>query len=154
MLEIVNLKEYSGGIDKAVSYIHWVWGSEQNYPFYKDAIYHSSLPGKALPHFFALLKDNEIIGCSALITNDFISRHDLYPWMACLFIEEKERGKQYGNLLMGHCEREAKKAGFPAIHLTTVHDGYYEKYGWTRIKDGIDLFNFKPSRIYEKKLND
>jgi len=152
MLEIVNVKEYSGGIDIAVNYIHGVWGCEENYPFYKDAIYHSSMPGKALPHFFLLLKESEIIGCAALITNDFISRHDLYPWMACLFVDEKERGKQYGNLLMEHCEREAKEAGFSAVYLNTDHDGYYEKYGWTRIEDGIDLFSGKPSRIYMKSL--
>lgn len=152
MLEIVNVKNYSGGIDKAVSFIHGVWGSAQNYPFYKDVIYHSSLPGKTLPQFFLLLNDNRIIGCSALITNDFISRQDLYPWMACLFVDEKERGKEYGNLLMEHAEQEAKKAGFTAVYLTTNHDGYYEKYGWTRIEDGIDLFSCKSSRIYKKKL--
>jgi N-acetylglutamate synthase-like GNAT family acetyltransferase len=99
-----------------------------------------------------LLKNNEIIGCSALITNDFISRHDLYPWMACLFVEEKERGKEYGNLLMKFAEKEAKKIGFTDIYLTTDHDGYYEKYGWIRIEDGIDLFSCKPSRTYKKKL--
>ncbi len=152
MLEIVNVKEYSGGIDKAVNYIHGVWGNEQNYLFYKDAIYHSSLPGKTLPKFFLLLKDKKIIGCCALITNDFISRHDLYPWLACLFVDEKERGKEYGNLLMKHAEQEAKKSNFAEIYLTTDLDGYYEKYGWTRIEDGINLFGCKPSRIYMKKL--
>lgn len=152
MVEVVNVKEYSGGIDKAVDYIHGVWGSEQNYPFYRDAIYHSSLVGKALPRFFLLLNHGEIIGCSALITNDFISRHDLYPWMACLFVDERERGKEYGKLLMKHAEQEARRAGFAAIYLTTDHDGYYEKYGWTRIEDGIDLFSCRPTRIYRKEL--
>jgi predicted N-acetyltransferase YhbS len=152
MLEIVNVKEYGPGIDKAVDYIHGIWGSEQNYSFYKDAIHHSSLPGKPLPQFFLLLKNEEIIGCSALITNDFISRHDLYPWMACLYVAETERGNQYGNLLMKHVEQETKKAGFSNLYLTTHHDGYYEKYGWKRIEDGIDLFSGQPSRIYLKEL--
>ena len=152
MVEIVNAKKYNGGIDKAVDYIHGVWGSQKNYPFYKDAIYHSSLPGKTLPRFFLLLKDNKIIGCAALITNDFISRGDLFPWMACLFVDEKERGNEYGNLLMEHAEQEAKKDDFSAIYLTTDHDGYYEKYGWTRIEDGIDLFSCKATRIYKKEL--
>lgn len=152
MLKIINVKEYSLGIDKAVDYIHGVWGSEQNYLFYKDAIYHSSLPEKPLPQFFLLLKNDVIIGCSALITNDFISRHDLYPWMACLYVAETERGNQYGNLLIEHAEQAAKKAGFTSLYLTTHHDGYYEKYGWKRIEDGIDLFSGEPSRIYQKDL--
>lgn len=46
-MEIVNVKEYQGGLDQAVDYIHGVWRSAQNYPYYRDAIYHSSLPGRA-----------------------------------------------------------------------------------------------------------
>lgn len=152
VVEIVNVKGYQGGLDKAVDYIHGVWGSEKNYLYYKDAIYHSSLTEKPLPMFFLLLKNNEIIGCSALITNDFISRHDLYPWIACLFVDEKERGQEYGNLLMEHAEKEAKNIGFSIVYLTTDHDGYYEKYGWRRIEDGVDLFSCEPTRIYEKQL--
>jgi GNAT superfamily N-acetyltransferase len=152
MQTIINVKDYSQGIDKALNYIHGIWGNESNFNFYKDAIVHSALPGKPLPQFFLLLKNNEPIGCCALITNDFISRHDLYPWLACLYVAENERGNQYGNVLMEHAEREAKKAGFSSIYLTTDHDGYYEKYGWTRIEDGIDLFSGKSSRIYQKEL--
>ncbi len=152
VVEIVNAREYQGGLDKAVDYIHGVWGSDNNYPYYSDAIYHSSLAEKHLPMFFLLLKNNEIIGCSALITNDFISRHDLYPWIACLFVDEKERGQEYGNLLMEHAEKEARNIGFSVIYLTTDHDGYYEKYGWHRIEDGVDLFSGQPSRIYAKQL--
>ena len=99
-----------------------------------------------------LLKDNETIGCSALITNDFISRHDLYPWVACLFVEKKERGHEYGKLLLEHAEQEAKNMCFSAVYLTTDHDGYYEKYGWQRIEDGIDLFSGEPSCIYKRQL--
>jgi len=152
MVEIVNVREYPGGLDKAIDYIHGMWGSEKNYPYYRDAIYHSSLTGKHLPMFFLLLKNNEIIGCSALITNDFISRHDLYPWIACLFVDAKERGQEYGNLLMEHAGKEAKNMGFSIVYLTTDHDGYYEKYGWQRLEDGVDLFSCKPTRIYAKQL--
>lgn len=152
MLELINVKEYSEGIDKAIEYIHGAWGSEENFVFYKDAIYHSYSEGK-IPQFFLLLKDEKIIGCSALITNDFISRHDLYPWLACLFVDERERGNEYGKLLIEYAEKQAKKAGFSELYLTTDLDGYYEKYGWNRIEDGIDLFTMKPTRIYSKKLS-
>ena len=150
-MDIVNVKEYPGGIDKAVAYIHDKWGSRDNYNFYYDAILHSSEPEKQLPMFFLFLDDKEIVGCYGLVTNDFISRHDLYPWFACLFIEEQKRGKELGKLLMEHAEKVARKAGFASFYLTTDHDGYYERYGWRRIEDGFEPSG-KRTRIYEKVL--
>ena len=151
MFEIVNVKEYSEGIERAVKYIHGVWGKADNYMYYCDAIVHSSNSTTSIPRFYLLLRDGEIIGCYGLVTNDFISRHDLYPWFACLYIEEQERGNNLGELLMEHAEKEAKKSGFSAIYLTTDHDGYYEKFGWKRIEDGYEL-NDKKTRIYDKRL--
>ncbi len=79
MPEIINVKDYSGGLDKAVDYIHGVWGNENKQRFYYDAIANSSLEGKPLPRFYLLLDNDKIIGCYALLTNDLISRQDLFP---------------------------------------------------------------------------
>ena len=151
MIEIVNVKEYSGGLDKAIRYIHGKWGNDRNYDFYQDAILHSSEPGKSLPKFYLLLREGRIAGCYGLITNDFVSRHDLLPWFACLYVEEEERGQELGKLMMEHAANEAKEAGFSTMYLVTDHDGYYEKYGWRRIEDGYDLKGIK-TRIYEMEL--
>ncbi|WP_425449081.1 GNAT family N-acetyltransferase [Dethiothermospora halolimnae] len=151
MLEIKSVKDNGVNIKGAINYIHGAWGSEDSYKFYSDAIKHSSKDGKSLPQFYVMLKDNKIIGCAGLIVNDFISRHDLYPWLACLFVEEEERGKNYGKLLLEYGEKQAKKAGFENVYLTTTHDGYYEKYGWERIEDGYDPGG-EASRIYKKGL--
>jgi GNAT superfamily N-acetyltransferase len=148
MYSIINVKDYPGGLEKAVSYIHSKWGKPENYPFYLDAITHSSESGKPLPRFYLLLKQEEIAGCYALLTNDLISRQDLYPWLGCLFIEKTERGQQLGNLLMQHGIAEAGKLGFATVYLTTDHDGYYEKYGWQRIEDGYDFWG-NSTRIYQ-----
>jgi N-acetylglutamate synthase-like GNAT family acetyltransferase len=86
-----------------------------------------------------LLKENDIVGCYALLTNDLISRQDLFPWLGCLFVEPSERGRELGKLLLEHGIREAKQFGFDRVYLTTDHDGYYEKYGWTRMEDGFDF---------------
>lgn len=98
-LEIVNVKEYSKGIERAVKYIHGVWGKADNYMYYYDAIVHSFNSATSIPRFYLLLKDGVIADCYGLVTNDFISRHDLYPWFACLYIEEPERGNNLGELL-------------------------------------------------------
>lgn len=37
------------------------------------------------------------------------------------------------------------------LYLNTSHDGYYEKYGWQRIKDGY-FFNGSKVRIYKRQV--
>ena len=48
--------------------------------------------------------------------------------------------------------KEAALAGFSTLYLTTDHDGYYEKYGWTRIEDGYDR-DGEPCRIYCNRIS-
>lgn len=151
MLKIVNIKDYEGGLEEAISYYHSKWGTQNNFSFFKDAMINSSKRTDGLPRFYLLLKNEKIIGCCCLVTNDFISRHDLIPWLAGIYIEKNERGKQLGNLLMKHAEGDAKKIGYSQIFLTTDHDGYYEKYGWHRIEDGYEL-DGESTRIYKKDL--
>lgn len=152
MPTIINIQDYQGGIKKGTSYMHSKWGNEDNFNFYYDAIVHSSLSETSIPRFYLMVEEEEIIGCYGLISNDLISRHDLYPWLACLFIEENHRGQSLGKLLLEHGAQEAKRCGFSSLYLTTDHKNYYEKYGWTRIEDGYNLFG-EQGRIYEKKLD-
>jgi N-acetylglutamate synthase-like GNAT family acetyltransferase len=152
MLQIINVRNYVGGLDQAAAYFHKAWSGITR-SFYLDAMTHSSLEGKPLPRFYLLLKNGSIIGCYGLVTNDFISRHDLYPWFAALYVEESERGLELGSRLLEHATQEAAKAGFPTLYLTTDHDGYYEKYGWTRIEDGYER-DGTPCRIYSRSCED
>lgn len=99
-----------------------------------------------------MLDNRKIIGCYALLTNDLISRQDLWPWLGCVFIAEAYRGKQLGSELLKHGKMEAIKLGYKAIYLTTNHDGFYEKYGWFRIEDGFELKG-NNSRIYEIEIS-
>jgi len=151
MTEIINVNDLQDGIDRGVAYIHSKWGNESNYSFYQNAIINSSLPGKKLPKFFLMIDDMRIIGCCGLISNDFISREDLYPWLCGLFVEENERHHGYGGQLIAHIESAAKMEMFKSLYLTTHLDGYYEKYGWVRIEDGYSLDGTQ-TRIYQKSI--
>ena len=83
-LQIIDAHDYEGGLETAVRYIHGKWGSERNLNFYRDAI---TRYGEKLPRFFLLCDGSKIIGCGALLISDFTSRHDLWPWYACHYIE-------------------------------------------------------------------
>lgn len=151
MYEIINVNDHQNGLDEAVKYIHSIWGNSANLPFYRDAISHSSLLGKPLPRFYLMLDEEKIIGCYALLTNDLISRQDLWPWFACVFIDKNYRGSQLGYELMKNGIAEARKLGYKTLYLTTDHDGYYEKYGWIRMEDGYE-FNGDCTRIYKMEI--
>ncbi|TCS40187.1 GNAT family N-acetyltransferase [Reinekea marinisedimentorum] len=151
MYRIVNVQEYQGGVEQGAQYIHSKWGNKTNLSFYLNAVAHAFLLENRIPKFFLLLHEaegsTEIAGCYGLIANDFISRHDLMPWFACLFIEKDHRGSRLSERMFSHAKQQAAAAGFAHLYLTTDHDGLYEKFGWQRLEDG-----FAPSgertRIY------
>lgn len=151
MEEIINVRDYAGGLVEASRYIHSIWGRPDNFEFYRDCIEHSSLDTNSIPRFYLMLDQDRIIGCYALITNDLISRQDLWPWLACLWVEPDYRGRELGKHLLAHGISEAKRIGYKRVYLTTDHDGYYERYGWQRIEDGYDLRGDK-GRIYTYSL--
>ncbi|MFJ7995136.1 GNAT family N-acetyltransferase [Peribacillus frigoritolerans] len=90
----------------------------------------------------------EIIGCAGLISNDFISRMDLWPWICALYIDNSYRGRSLGKELLLRAKADAEKVGFNKVFLCTDHIGYYEKYGFTYIGDGYHPWG-SSSRIYE-----
>lgn len=148
MSEVVNVHDYPGGLEAAARYFHEAW-SGIHLRFYLDAMQHSATSHCPLPRFYLLLEDARPIGCYGLAVNDFISRHDLWPWLVALFVDEAHRGRALGRVLLEHGLQESARCGYPALYLTTDHDGYYEKYGWTRIEDGYER-DGAPARIYTR----
>ena len=145
-IKIISVKENPEFLDKAVEYLSTRWKISPN--IYHDCIANSLITQSPLPRWYLMLKDTEIIGSYGLITNDFNSRHDLWPWFAALYIEKSERGKALGAQLLEHGRQEAAKLGFPTVYLVTDHVDYYEKYGWQYIADAYDVGG-EATRVYE-----
>ena len=97
-----------------------------------------------------MLQRDAIIGGYGLITNDFISRQDLYPWLCALYVEKDFRGRRLGSRMLAHGRSEAARLGFATLYLATDHIGYYEQYGWTFIGNGYHPWG-ESSRIYEQQ---
>lgn len=131
-MRILSVRENPARKDIAINYFQQSWNSV--WPIiYEDAISHCIKAKNDLPQWYLLEKENEIIGCSGLLTNDFISRGDLYPWVCGLYIGEKHRGNAYGSFLLYKAKSDAKKIGYEYLYLCTEHIVYYEKYGFEYI---------------------
>ena len=148
-MRIISIRENAELKDFAADYFSSKWSVSRI--IYEDSITHSLTTKNPLPQWYLLEKEGSIIGCAGLITNDFISRMDLYPWLCGLFIEENHRGNAYALLLIERVKEDAKKAGFSHLYLSTGHIGYYEKYGFTYIGQGYHPWD-EESRIYEIEL--
>ena len=146
-MNIISVKESPEYTGIAIPYIQDKWATEHSLMVYKDCIESCITSVGPLPQWY-LLEDNErIIGCAGLVPNDFISRMDLYPWVTALYIEESYRGHGYGSLLLEKAKTDTKANGFSHLYLSTIHIGYYEKYGFEYIGTGYHPWG-DHSRIY------
>lgn len=146
-MRVISVRENPTYKEKAIRYLQDSW-SEVPPIIYEDCISNSINATQSLPQWYLLEKDGEIIGCAGLITNDFISRMDLYPWLCALFVDEKHRGSNYAKLLIDKAKKDTAEFGFKYLNLSTDHIGYYEKYGFQYIGQGYHPWE-EETRIYQ-----
>ena len=148
-MEIFEVSQRKDLLEKAIQYFWKCWGSERNLSFYKDCIEHSLDKEKLLPKFYLLLDDEQIIGSYALLVNDIISRQDLMPWFACLYVNETHRNNGLAEKLLEHALQEANRKGFDHLYLSTDLVNFYEKKGWKVFTQGYNVFG-DAFNIYSK----
>ena len=149
-MRIISVRENPEHAQRAIEYISACW-SEISPVIYQNCIENCLQAEQSLPQWYLLEKEGALIGCAGLITNDFISRMDLYPWVCAMFIDEKYRGNNYGEMLINKAKADTKSAGFKHLHLCTDHNGYYEKFGFKYIGQGFHPWDAE-SRIYQVKV--
>lgn len=134
-MRIINIKDNPEYKEQFIEYFVLRWASEDSSDVYIDCISNSSRKD-SIPNWYLLLDDNIIVGCAGLISNDFISRMDLTPWLCALYIEEEYRGNAYGSLLIEKIKEDTLKLGYDYLYLCSDHVGYYEHYGFEKIGTG------------------
>lgn len=149
-MKIISVREQPQYAQQVIVYLQQCW-SEVSPILYSDCVTHCIDAQNPLPQWYVLEKDGKFIGCAGLITNDFNSRMDLYPWFCALFIDESHRGNNFGLMLIKKAKEDAQKFGFANMYLSTEHIGYYEKYGFSYIGDGYHPWDDQ-SRIYKIDL--
>ena len=152
LVNIISVRETPSYARAAIRYFQEKWANERNMLVYEDCIL-SCLDAECfLPQWYLLYDGDRTIGCAGLITNDFISRMDLGPWLCALFIEDDMRGQSLGSLLIERIKRDARSAGYKHLYLCTDHVGYYERYGFEYLAQGYHPWG-ESSRIYKANLS-
>ncbi len=150
-MKIISVRDNPEYVSEAIEYFQKQWAIDETMMIYEDCIVHAVTSDNSLPQWYLLYDDKKIIGCAGLITNDFISRMDLYPWICAVFIEVEYRGNHYAKLLIDKAKSDAKLAGFSKVYLCTSHVGYYEKYDFSYIGNGYHPWG-EDSRIYMAEI--
>lgn len=145
-IQIISLRERLDLVEEAIEYANKNWSPVSNY--FTEVIQKVLASNESLPQCFLLLKKDSIIGFYTLLEQDFVERRDLSPWIATVYVDEKERGQQLGKVMLTHGQTIAGNLGFKKVYLSTNHIQYYEKYGFKEI--GLDIYVWgRPTKIYE-----
>lgn len=131
----------------------WLWqafGDGLPREFFASIIAHSQQPD-ALPITFVAVEGEQLLGTVGLWRCDLITRQDLYPWLAALYVDESARGKGLAGKLQEYVMDYAARAGYSELHLWSACRDFYERYGWHDIGDALEYPN-KTVHLYRYSL--
>lgn len=148
-MELIRIsKENIELLDDIMDLIYEEWGLTFSTP--KDEklnkLKEPFLKDEKLPQAYILKENGENIG-SFLILEYELKGSTLSPWLACVVISKKHRGKGYGKILLEQIKNTIE-SNFNSIYLTTELVGFYEKIGFDLIE--IIDYNGKNNRLYCK----
>lgn len=146
-MEILSVRQRPELAGRAVAFFQGYWGNEANGMVYRDCIESCLASPAPLPQWYLLMDEDRIAGGAGLVTNDFISRMDLWPWLCALYVEPEYRRRGWGGRLVGHMKTDAARLGYGNLYLSTDLVGYYEQYGFVEIATGYHPWG-EASRIY------
>lgn len=118
---------------------------------YRDCVDNCMDSESPLPQWYLLECEGDIVGCAGLVTNDFVSRMDLWPWLCAVYVDEAHRGRRLSGLLIDRAREDALQFGFSRLYLTTDMTGFYEKFGFDYLAQGYHPWGDE-SRIYQTAL--
>ena len=151
--KIISVRDCPEKKQLFIDYFIKCWASEKTKNIYIDCIDHCINTESLLPQWYLLIDKSEtIVGGVGLVTNDFISRMDLFPWLCALHVEEQSRNNGYGRLLIKHVCSKAANLGYDNLYLCTDHVGYYEKSGFSKIGVGFHPWG-ESSSIFGKRIS-
>lgn len=135
-MEFIHLErsaEHRPYVDKVVEWFYRWWGVPGGFKFEQvcEFVEHSLNEGTHLPQLFAAVEEGELLGVFAIsMSDDLITRCDVYPWLANVYVDEGLRGRGVGRFMLSKLDAVMDALGLPELFLYTKHVGLYEKFGF------------------------
>ncbi len=125
---ILSLHDEPAWKEKASAWFHEKWGVPQEE--YAKSMEECIRGGQAVPQWYILPYQGEIIAGVGVIENDFHDRKDLTPNVCALFVEKEWRNRGIAGQLLAHVTEDMHQKGVDTLYLITDHTSFYERYGW------------------------
>jgi GNAT superfamily N-acetyltransferase len=88
-----------------------------------------------IPTTFVAIDGDRPVGCASLIEHDMLTRPELSPWLAGVFVPSEYRSRGIGAVLVKRVIQEARSLGVPRIYLYTPGSGtLYLRLGWSIVE--------------------
>lgn len=147
-IEVKQLKENKEFIEEVTELICEEFGTPDYYKFYESIINHS-LGQSDFPITFIAVKNNKLVGTVGLWRADLMSRQDLYPWLAALYVKEEYRNMGIAQSLQDKLIDYCKFKNINEVFVWADVPKYYEKTGWSYFESGV-TYDGEKAEIYNK----
>lgn len=117
---------------------------------YLDSMNEAIAQDFAVPEWYAVIDNGNIIGGAGVIENDFHNRPDLSPNVCALYVIPERRGQGIAGELLAKISDDMNKRGVKTLYLATDHTSFYERYGWEYLTDVRSDGEDNDSRMYVK----
>ncbi|MFR8087722.1 MAG: GNAT family N-acetyltransferase [Lachnospirales bacterium] len=125
---IVSLHEEPAWKEKASTWFHEKWDVPQEE--YIKSMEECIRGEQAVPQWYILPYQGEILAGVGVIENDFHDRKDLAPNVCAFYVEKEWRNHGIAGQLLAHVTEDMHQKGVDTLYLITDHTSFYERYGW------------------------
>lgn len=149
-MKVIRLEDKNNDIfNKICEWNYNWWGIKNGNSIEEVECYlEHSLCENRLPQTYVAMIDNEPVGMYQItMSDDLVSRPDIYPWLVNVYVDEKYREKKLCRKLMNTVKENAKKVNLTELYLYTKHIGLYEKFDWEFVEE---VNNFKSDSPIER----
>lgn len=89
---------------------------------------------EGIPSIFIAVSGDQLMGSAAIVQNDMVTKPDLSPWLAAVYVKEAFRQQGVARKLIARCEAEAVRSNAKTWYLyTEFASTLYEKIGWRHL---------------------